>query len=546
MTRLRGHRSGPAMATLLAFASLWITAGSTAQPPQQAATVQTEAGRLHGEVGAQVVTFRGIPYAAPPLGELRWASPRAPAPWAGTRDATKRITPCAQPQGDYPKTIANEDCLYVNVTVPRDVSGAASLPVMVWLHGGGLSTGSADQYDPTRLAARGRVIVVTVESRINILGYFGHPGLPGSGTFGLQDEQAALRWVRRNIAAFGGNPGNVTLFGESGGAVRTCAHLTAPGSKGLFQRAILQSGGCTLSAPETVMPHGRFWRPLADIEADGRKAAIALGCTGTDAQQVACLRRVPVATLLEKASDFGAAAFDTGVLPRRPDRALQAGAFAAVPILSGNTRDEGRALVSLQQLIGRPITHDNYARMLSDAFGARAGEVQARYPESAFAGEAQAAALAWAAILTDRVFACPQLKDMRLLAARSPVHGYQFGDPHGIGLIPFPPGLPSGASHSSELPLLFDFTGGAPRDLATGKTIPLSAAQRALADIMIDYWAQFARTGDPNRAGLPRWPRYGARGAAGQALSLVPAPQHIKLLDSYAFHRCAFWESFLQ
>jgi para-nitrobenzyl esterase len=536
-------------AAILAMVALTSTSpavASSASPEPGAGTVRTEGGQLKGERSEQVVTFRGIPYAAPPIGELRWASPRAPAAWTGVRDATKRITPCAQAKVEYPAAITNEDCLYVNVTIPRDAAKASSLPVMVWLHGGGLSTGSADQYDPTRLAARGRVIVVTVESRINVLGYFAHPGLPGSGTFGLQDEQAALQWIRRNVYAFGGDPGNVTLFGESGGAVRTCAHLTAPGSKGLFQKAILQSGGCTLTAPESVFAHGGFWRTLPAIEADGRKAAAALGCTGTDTEQVACLRRAPVSTLLEKASGFGAAAFGTAVLPERPDLALKSGAFQPMPVLSGNTRNEGRALVAFLRMMGQPMTEERYAKTLADAFGSRADEVHAHYPVSAFAGETEAPALAWAAILTDRVFACPQLKDMRLLAAYGPVHGYQFADPHGIGLIPFPGGIPSGASHSSELPLLFDLTNGSPLDLVTGKTIPLTAAQRALGDTMIDYWTQFARTGDPNRVGLPKWLRYGTGGTGPQILSLAPSPQHITTVDSSAFHQCAFWESFLE
>lgn len=196
--------------------------------------VRLEAGTLQGVADHQIVRFQGIPYAAPPVGALRWTAPQPIQSWSGIREATTLASPC--PQGE---NILNEDCLYLNLTVPRSSNRAK--PVMLWLHGGGLVGGTGNTYDPQRLALEGDVIIATVNFRLGVFGYFGYPNLAGSGTFGLQDQQAALRWIKRNIAAFGGDPNNITLFGESGGAVAACAHLTSPGAAGLINKAILRS-----------------------------------------------------------------------------------------------------------------------------------------------------------------------------------------------------------------------------------------------------------------------------------------------------------------
>ena len=223
------------LAALLAFPLL-----AAIQEP-----VKVEGGLITGTPGWGwgVREYLGVPFAAPPVGSLRWAPPQPPAPWSGTHDATHPAKMCAQ------GTVANEDCLYLNITVPRGPGKRSPKPVMVWVHGGGLSVGAGSTYDPRRMATEGDVIVVTIDFRLNVFGFFAYEGLAGSGTFGFQDQQAALRWVERNIAAFGGDPHNVTLFGESGGGVGTCAQLTSPAAVGLFDKVIMQSGGCSTSWP---------------------------------------------------------------------------------------------------------------------------------------------------------------------------------------------------------------------------------------------------------------------------------------------------------
>ena len=228
--------------------------------------VRVESGLLRGVVSDTTVSFLGVPYAAPPVGSLRWAPPQPAPSWGGVRDATRPAGPAAQEPGEVPGGSTNEDCLHLNIVTPRTSGHGRARPVMVWLHGGGFSSGTANTYDPRRLVVEGDVIVVAVEFRLNIFGYFGYPGLEGSGTFGLQDQQAALRWVKRNINAFGGDPGNVTLFGESGGAIATCAQLTSPGSEGLFHKAILQSGATTTSWPRNAANLGALRLVLAPAE----------------------------------------------------------------------------------------------------------------------------------------------------------------------------------------------------------------------------------------------------------------------------------------
>ena len=239
---------------------LALTSMAAAQPAQMDATqpaasaemrnqgrVHIDDGDLQGLVESDTVQFRGVPYAAPPVGVLRFAPPASVDAWSGIRDSTKFGAIC--PQGNE----FNEDCLYLNVTIPRSVDTRRALPVMVWLHGGGLSAGTPNTYDARRLVTGGRVIFVGVEFRLNVFGFFGSRGLKDSGTFGFQDQQAALRWVRRNISGFGGDTRNVTVFGESGGGISTCAQLVSPLASGLIDKAIMQSGSCSLAGPRMVL-----------------------------------------------------------------------------------------------------------------------------------------------------------------------------------------------------------------------------------------------------------------------------------------------------
>jgi para-nitrobenzyl esterase len=514
---------------------------------QPGEVVRVESGLLRGLVGDDTVSFLGVPYAAPPVGPLRWAPPKPPAQWSGIRDARKPASPAAQGPGELPSGSTSEDCLDFNITVPLRSANRGTKPVMVWLHGGGFSSGTANTYNPRRLVAEGGVIVVTVEFRLNIFGFFGFPGLDGSGTFGLQDQQAALRWIQRNIAAFGGDPGNVTLFGESGGAIAACGQLTSPGAAGLFHKAILQSGAATTSWPRNAAnlgPHGSFWRPVREIESAGDALAAEMGCKEQQGSPAALewLRAQPTAALLAHSQGFGTAGHGGSVLPHHPAKAMKEGHFRAIPVISGYTRDEGRAL-ALGMLLtagGKAMTEDAYHDLLVKAFGARARQVEDRYPRSRYGSPA----LAWAAIYTDRMFACPQLVATRDLARHAPAYAYEFADPNAPGLLPIFPGFPPGASHSGELPFLFDIE-NRPVDI-TGKHIPLADEQKALARTMVRYWTRFAHTGNPNGTETPHWPRFSADSATPPVQVLASGPKGVgPSRDATAAHQCDFWATFL-
>lgn len=381
------------------------------------AAVRTDAGLVRGAVNADVRSFEGIPYAAPPVGGLRRHSPVPPVPWSGVLDATRPGNRCPQAGTCGRPAGVTEDCLYLNVTTPR---GAGKAPVLVWLHGGGLVNGAGGDYLPTRLVKRGGLVVVTVNYRLGNLGFLGFPGLTNVGAFGIEDQQAALRWVRRNIARFGGDPDNVTLAGESAGAHSVCAQLASPGAAGLFQRAIPQSTPC---APGSFA--GAGLRPVLDVplfvphewqQGHGRNVAAGLGCTTLE-----CLRGKPVADLLA-APVFPLPAFGNAVLPEDPAVAVPAGRFNHVPLLTGITRDEGTFFAPL---LLPDLGPDGYRTALTEHFGPHAAAVEQRYPLEQHAGSAMQAV---AAIMTDLDWAWLQRAADRQLAAEIPVYAYEFLD----------------------------------------------------------------------------------------------------------------------
>jgi para-nitrobenzyl esterase len=486
--------------------------------------VWTDSGPVRGTVATDHRTFQGIPFAAPPVGELRWQPPQPPDPWFEPRDATRPGPRCAQPATFTPAS-DTEDCLYLNVTTPRP--SARLKPVMVWLHGGGNAFGSGIDYDAHRLAAGGDVVVVTVNYRLGVFGFLGHPDLPDSGDFGLEDQQAALRWVQRNAVAFGGNPANVTLFGQSGGAYDTCAQLTSPSARGLFQRAIFESGTCSISWPANgVNPGisaGKPWQPLADSQAAGKALAVKEGCADP-ATQVDCLRRIPVAQLLTDTGgpELPKLAFGNRVLPESPDQALAAGHFQHLPVMSGTTRDEQRLATAFLQ---QAFTEDGYQQLLVQAFGDKAPQVAALYKS----GDLGSPALAWAAVATDRTWSCSQLIDDELLGART--FAFEFADrnaPPPQLPFPLPPGYSFGAYHSAEMQYLFD-VGGSPA--------AFTPDQQKLADQLIRYWTRFAATGNPNGDDSPAWPRF----RPADVQSLAPGEGGIKPVGLSVEHHCEFW-----
>ncbi|GAB3729591.1 carboxylesterase family protein [Amycolatopsis oliviviridis] len=503
---------------LLALALSVVTFGALTTAVAEAGespVVRTDSGPVRGVNTSEYRSFQGIPFAAPPVGDLRWAPPKRPEPWTAVRDASKPGPRCAQGPGLGSAPSDDEDCLYLNVISPAKATHKPR-PVLVWVHGGGFTSGAGSDYDFKRMALGGDVVVVTVNYRLGVFGFFGHPELGrDSGVFGLQDQQAALRWVQRNARAFGGDPRNVTLFGESAGAMSTCAQLASPSAAGLFHRAIIQSGPCTLSWPDggffPGVPAGTPYLPRATVEAMGADAAKKLGCA-----DVACLRRLPVKDLVNQ--PLATPAFDTALLPEHPAAALKAGHFARVPVLTGVTRDEARLFVALYP--EQPFTEEHYQELLRTAFGEKAPLVAARYPSAKHGSPA----MAFADAMTDRIWGCPQVGTERSLRERTRTFGYEFADRDAPPLLPPPPGMHMGASHGSELPYLSDLT---------GIPVKLTPAQQELAAQMIRYWTGFARTGDPNGEDLPKWR------PSPRTQSL--APGEIRPVDLAAVHDCAFW-----
>lgn len=514
-----------------------MTAGPGSRP-----VVETDRGAVRGRETAGYRTFEGIPYAAAPTGPLRWRLPQPAPRWAGVRDAGAPGARCVQLPAIGPGgPSGSEDCLFLNVTTPvAAATGApdaasrpgARRPVMVWFHGGGFMNGAGDLYRPGRLAAAGGAVVVTVNYRLGIFGLFGHPALGGAPDFALADQQAALRWVRANAARFGGDPDEVTVFGESAGALSVCMHLTSPASAGLFHRAIAQSGSCSLVIPtSSLLPATGAYEPFVPEHrtvAEGLAATAGLGCERPSrVAELECLRGLPSAALAtpELMLRFSLVSHGTALLPTEPRLALERGEFNRVPVVQGSNRDEMRIFLG-QTLPAYPVPDPQaYRARLRTAFGAAAGRIEAAYPVTAH----PTPALALAAVLTDASFVCPQLRDSRALARHVPTYDYRFDDRQAPDFTGLPPvaGFPYGASHGFELSSLFD----------TG--LPMSAAQRALADRMTGYWTRFAATGDPNTPGTgPWWPRSPA------VLSLAPADSGgIRPVDAAAEHHCRLWDS---
>src|SRR5580704_13214298 len=493
--------------------------------------VRIDDGVVRGTTAGTVDEFLGIPYAAPPTGNLRWRPPAPAASWEGVRDATQFGASCPQSTVHnpfLPPGPISEDCLYLNVYTPtvRD-RGGDGRPVLVWIHGGGLTVDGARNYDGSKLAADGTV-VVTINYRLGALGFLAHPALasrPGrsAGNYGLMDQQAALRWVQRNIARFGGDPDNVTIAGQSAGGLSVLAQLVSPGARGLFQRAIVESGTFALNQ-----------RPLATAEAAGQTFATAVGCPD---QTAACLRSVPVSALV---SNFGVeipGVVDGSVLTQPIGTALARGQFARVPVINGITHDEELLFVAglgitVSQgtnipLAGPAADPANYQANIAQALGvsaARAAAIAAEYPLSAYPSPL----VAFSLLVSDASFACPALQVDRWTAARGvPTYAYQFNDDNApVNIVGASLGL---STHGTELPYLFDQP-NAPYPAM------LNPDQQALAASMRTDWASFAGTRNPSSRALP-WPPIGN---GTRVLSFVPLQSQVTT-DFATAHHCSFW-----
>jgi para-nitrobenzyl esterase len=505
----------------------------TASAVSGAAPIVTiDAGSVRGLTVPGGYVFRGLPFAAPPTGDLRWRPPRPPAGWQGVRDATRFAPSSPQPPNPALTGPTSEDCLYLNVYTPTPGSnGDGGLPVLVWIFGGRFTLGAPRDYDGTKLAANG-IVVVAINFRQGALGFLAHPALasePGgsSGNYALMDQQAALRWVQDNVARFGGDPQNVTIAGQSSGGLSVLAHMTSRGSRGLFHRAIVQSG---------VGPWALEQKSLAAAEADGEAFAAKAGCPDQSAE---CLRSVPAADLV---SNFPGAAVpavvDGEVLEEPIGTALAAGRFEHVPILNGTSHDEERVFISANIAVTgavvpvpQPVTAESYQQVIAsvlDVPAERAAAIAAEYPLEAYPSPT----VALSALVGDASFACPALELDVLTSQRVPTFGYEFNDDNAPRRFDPPVTGPRVATHKAEWPYLFDLPDAPFQD-------PFSPDQEALAATMRAAWASFAANGDPSTADVP-WPAFDADSL--RMLSLVP-PQPQVETDFAARHHYAFWAS---
>lgn len=519
---------------LLAASLVLAACGDRATPPVDPLLVATESGVVRGVAAAGARRFLGIPYAAPPVGPLRWRPPQPAASWEGVRDATALGTACPQTIPVVDAVVGDdEDCLTLNVVTPDPPPRRA--PVLVWLHGGGFIARDSLFARVTlgeRLAAEEGVIVVSLHYRLGQLGFLAHPALsaedaahPASGNYGIADQAAALAWVRRNVAAFGGDPGNVTLFGQSAGGWSTCVHLASPASRDLFARAIVQSGVCTLRLPT-----------LDAAEAQGERLAAAVGCG--DVPDVArCLRALPPSVVLRGlpadptifllAGDFGLwrPVVDGVVLHEQVADAL-ARDDGSAPVVFGANADEGTFFVlAAHEYRGEPLSAELYPERLRVVFGgAHADAVAARYPPGAYASPAAALAAA----VGDGLLACPTYEGARLLARSRAVWAYRLETNDVPYVLGAPRLLEPGAFHSAEIPLVF----GVP------EAEPFGAALEALSRDMRRAWASFARTGDPDPDGTLGWPRFAPDDERYLALDTPSHAAPGPLEDA-----CAFWRA---
>ncbi|WP_405163883.1 carboxylesterase family protein [Nocardia sp. NBC_01499] len=538
MTRVARRWSTPLL-LLLAGATLVAGCASPPDPPaDRSNVVGLDSGAVRGRVDpAGYREFAGIPYAAAPTGALRWHAPTAPASWGGVREATTPGAMCPQAAGPGTPGSMTEDCLNLNVWTPA--GSHTDLPVLVWIHGGSLISGAGSDYGPQKFltGTEGPMIVVTINYRLGTLGFLADKSLKDTngdvGNYGFQDQQFALKWVQRNITAFGGDPAKVTIAGESSGSNSVCTHLAAPGSAGLFRAAIMQSGAC--------VP----WQSERDAETAATTTATGLGCPDP-ATTATCLRELPVSAILtaqaQQTNGLTGIPFlgtvGTPFLPRSPEQGLKDGALAHVPVITGANHDESALFAWL--IYGMPgtptLTADRYPQALTEISQAsdfplredQTAAITAEYPLDRYPQPVIAATRA----LSDQA-TCAIGDQAAQLAAHAPTYSYEFADP----TPPAPPStFPLGAYHASELPYLWQMS--AP----FGDPAMMTAAQHSLTDQLVRYWTRFVLTGTPDPSGLPAMPAYTSTNP--HLMSFKPdatGPVSATAFDTD--HHCGFWKT---
>ena len=529
--RIRAAASGLILAGLMSASAL----------AQAAPVVQTRGGPVQATVRGDMLSYFAIPFAAPPVGDLRWRAPQPAAKWTAPIAAAKTASPCLQTglASAFRAGNDSEDCLYLDVHAP---AGKGPFPVMVWIHGGAFALGDASTYaDPSRLVSRG-VVVVAIHYRLGAMGFLAHPALRdakgSAGDYGMMDQQAALKWVRANISRFGGDARNVTIFGESAGGFSVLTHLASPLSKGLFDKAIIQSGAYGVG--EQLTQAGMEARSQAALTSALEGQTLPPGCDAA-ALTAACLRALPESLLRGKLlAAYGrevgnlVPSVDGRVLPDTVQALFAAGRNHRVPVLNGANEDENRLFLALDELgrriAARPPNFDPADRsflLTPAAYLASAKAVEARmgvpaadltekyYPLSRFGDDpALQPSFAAAAAATASTFSCNGVNvSDRIAAQGGRVWMYEFRDqtaPPVVGTFGgrYILSLPQGAAHAAELSYLF-----------TQREAKPTEEQKALQAAMATYWTQFARTGDPNAPGAPAWAPF-AKGSV-QALDVA-------------------------
>jgi para-nitrobenzyl esterase len=443
-------------------------AADAAAAPLNGPTIGVEQGKVQGYIADGVAIFKGLPFAAPPLGDLRWQVPKPAAKWSGVRPGNVFSSTCAQ----------GEDCLYLNIYEPADAKKGAKLPVMVWIHGGAFIFGAGSVYDGSQFAKQG-VIVVTVNYRLGRAGWFAHPALTAEnpkgplGNYGLMDQIAALEWVKANIKEFGGDTKNVTIFGESAGAISVNYLMLAPQAKGLFSKALSESGFGRLAA-----------RPISQVEQSGLEFAEKQGVHGSDATAAAALRALPWVTLTGSVAPIGSAGqilpmADGRMIMGSADEGFAKGIEAHVPYLLGGNSDEAsltrRGLNATERLAGIEQSRETFLAAYDPDKTGDADRIIAR-------------------LVTDTSISEPDRDLARLHSQNgSSTYVYHFSyTPAAQRATMF--GLP----HGGEIAYVFN----------TPRAVPFDDEGKAIAAAANKYWVQFAKSGDPDSAGGPKWPKF--------------------------------------
>ena len=545
-----------ALTLTLAAASAFVFASTAPEP------VKIDSGLVQGKIrqaqsGKSVVEYRGIPYAMSPTGSLRWSLPTPAAHWDGVFNASEFGPACPQvSRYGLTDSSLDEDCLSINVSIPADIKQGERLPVLFWIHGGAFLGGSSNLYRLDKLASEGRMVVVTANYRLGFLGFVPLPGLAKAsvnGNFGIEDQREALRWVQRNIVKFGGDPGKVTVAGESAGAASICMHLSSPDQvKGLFHQAMIVSAGCL--APIKSVPQA--------IESIGKVIANDLGCPND--RDLQCLRNKSVKEILDAQTKFanehptelamfapthGTPAHPNATVPHTVANALSrvdGGNWLPIPLMIGGMQKELLLYVGYwwQDALAGSGPSLSLAAIqqtwLPKFYGAYASEVAHQY---GFDTAASAAHLL-GEVLSDfnpllGINNCLYYRTADQIArypGAQQTYLFEFADPDalvkGVGITPPYPDFPMGPVHSSIINYWFPH-------YSNNKKIDapdLPVASKALADQMVNYVGAFAATGHPNPKGLPPWSLY-----EGSRRMMKFSSNQVAEFDGYAEHRCDWW-----